>query len=325
MSNKYFVKIEKAYEDKGDWFVQGVATGTLEDREGQRMSKSVIETFAKAIPLPLTNNHAGGDISGDLGEVVYAEVLNTPTNDLFIKGKLDKDHPYVPYFVKQVQKGKQFAFSIEGIHAVKKTVWSENLKKFVDEFTDVTPTAISITTMPSYSPSFLEVVSKSVKTQPLDGDELKDSNLNIKNKEMEDKTTETVETVTEPEVISEAEVQTTETQPEQEVEVVETETAPEQTEEVATLTKSDEILSALTAISDRMTVMEKSFAEKLEGITKSMSEVDEIKKSMVTTQELVKSIPQLKKSIVARQIDAVQKSNEPQTFAQALVNAPIIG
>lgn len=316
MNNKYYVKIEKAYEENGDWFVQGVATGTLEDRDEERMSKAVVEKFAKSIPLPLTNSHPGGDIAGDIGEVVYAEVLDNPTSDLFIKGKLDKDHPTVPYFVKQVQKGKQFAFSIEGIQAKKTTAWSERLNKFVDEYTDVTPTGISITTMPSYSPSFLQVVAKSV------------NNLNITKTTMEDTKkeeiieTEAVETATETTTTLDTEVKTEETQPVEEVEAVEvTQTVEGEVEEVETVTKSEET-SLLKQIVDRMDAMEKSFSEKFDALSKSVEGVEELKKTAATTQELVKSMPQLKKSLVARQIE-VQKT-APTNFKEALLQAPIV-
>jgi hypothetical protein len=315
MNNKYYVKIEKAYEENGDWFVQGIASGTLEDRDEQRMSKAVVESFAKAIPLPLTNSHPGGDIAGEMGEVVYAEVMDTPTNDLFIKGKLDREHPNVPYFVKQVQKGKQFAFSIEGIHAKKQTVWSDNLQKFVDEYTEVTPTGISITTMPSYSPSFLEVVAKSANDK---------TNLDINTNKMEDNTTETVETVTETETILETEVKPVEAQPEVEAEPVETEPVAEEVTEVEQVTKSEEIMSILAKITERMEAMEKSMTERLDGITKSVEDVEGLKKSVETTQLLVKSMPQIKKSYVAKQQEAVKA--EPKNFAEALLmNAPVIG
>jgi len=54
---KYFLKIEKAYQDGGEWYVQGIASGTKEDRDRQRMTKGVLQAFVDALPLPLTDSH----------------------------------------------------------------------------------------------------------------------------------------------------------------------------------------------------------------------------------------------------------------------------
>lgn len=35
-NNKYYIKINKSYEEEGEWYLEGIATGTLEDRDGQR-------------------------------------------------------------------------------------------------------------------------------------------------------------------------------------------------------------------------------------------------------------------------------------------------
>lgn len=161
---KYFLKIEKAYEDSGEWYVQGVASGTKEDRDRQRMTKDVLQAFVDALPLPLTDSHPRpGEILGALGEVIFAEVKNDADNSLFIKARLDKEHPAVPYMIKQIQKGKKYAFSIEGNvpFGGVRTTWSEKLKAFIDEFVRIIPKAISITSEPSYFPSLLEVVTKS--------------------------------------------------------------------------------------------------------------------------------------------------------------------
>jgi len=171
---KYHVKIIKAYsDDKGDLYVNGIASGTLEDRDDERMNESVLNDFVDSIKknaMPLTDAHpTNGPILGQVGEVVDAEVMDDKANEgqksMFIKAKLDKDHPAVPYMVKQIQKGKKFAFSIEGTQPETRTVWSDKLKKMITEYTKVLPRAISITTEPSYTPSFLSVISKSYNQQ----------------------------------------------------------------------------------------------------------------------------------------------------------------
>lgn len=158
---KYFVQIEKAYEESGDWFVQGIASGTNEDLDDCRMNRSALEKFVNGLPLPLTDNHEKGEVLATLGEVVEAKLLED--DHLFIKARLDKEHPAVPYLVKKVGQGKKYAFSVEGLLKKAKTVYSETLGKFITEYLDIMPEAISITTRPAYAASFLEVVSKSYK------------------------------------------------------------------------------------------------------------------------------------------------------------------
>jgi len=158
---KYFVQIEKAYEESGDWFVQGIASGTSEDLDDCRFSRSALQKFVDGLPLPLTDNHEKGEVLANLGEVVEARLLED--DSLFIKARLDKEHPAVPYLVKKVGQGKKYAFSVEGLLKKAKTVYSEMLQKFITEYIDIQPEAISITTRPAYQPSFLEVVSKSYK------------------------------------------------------------------------------------------------------------------------------------------------------------------
>lgn len=211
---KYFIQIEKAYEESGDWFVQGVASGTSEDLDDCRMSKSALQKFVDGLPLPLTDNHEKGEVLANLGEVVEARLLED--DSLFIKARLDKEHPAVPYLVKKVGQGKKYAFSVEGLLKKAKTVYSEMLQKFITEYIDIQPEAISITTRPAYQPSFLEVVSKSYK-------KAQEDNI-IKEQEMKDveiKKEEQVEPVIE---------ETKSTEPEKSEEVVEVVEESEATE-----------------------------------------------------------------------------------------------
>lgn len=175
---KYFIDIQKAYTDAdGNAIIQGVASGTLEDKDGERVSLNVLEKFAEHInsySLPLTNGHQrGGAIDDDLGELNFAEVLyNHPTKNvhsLFVKGELDMDNPNSQYLVKAVKKGKHFAFSINGVDPLVKSVYSEKLDRMISEFVDVVPREVTVTTKPSYTPSFLEVLTKSHELQKAQG------------------------------------------------------------------------------------------------------------------------------------------------------------
>lgn len=226
---KYFVKVTKAFEDDGDWYVQGVATGTLEDRDEERMSVTVIKEFANALPMPLTDSHPRpGAIMGNLGEVVYAEVLDDDNNSLFIKAKLDKDNPAVPYMMKQIGEGKRYAFSIEGSMPKVQTVWSDRLKKMINEYIEIKPEAISITTEPSYIGSFLDVVSKSynkLMSKTFASNETLNNNLDINSieKSMKDskKATKPDEITSEVKPEAEMATETPDAQPEVETQKVE--------------------------------------------------------------------------------------------------------
>lgn len=180
---KYFVNISKAYKKGTKVYVEGVASGTLEDRDEERMSLQVLKDFISEIKtkgLPLTNSHPRtGDVIGEMGTVVDGEVRkNGDAYEMHIKAEVDMDNPAAPYMLKQIQRGKKFAFSIEGSGAKAKTVWSEKLKKMITEFVRIIPEAISITTQPSYSPSFLEVVSKSYDSKDIDANETSNDNEN---------------------------------------------------------------------------------------------------------------------------------------------------
>lgn len=161
---KFFMDVRKAYQDKGEWYLQGVASGLLEDGDDERVSINVLKKFVEAIPLPLIDAHdPSGSILAEIGEVVMAEILDDDDSSLFIKARLDKENPAVQYMVKKIQDGKKFAFSISGDEPIAKTVWSEKLNKFIDEIIEVVPTNISVTTRPSYKPSFAEVLAKALK------------------------------------------------------------------------------------------------------------------------------------------------------------------
>lgn len=169
MSN-YYVSLQKAYELDGSYIVQGIASGTLVDLESERMSLKVLKSFADKINLEgiaLTNGHQkGGAIDDELGVLNYAELLmNSPEEgqaSLFVKGVLDFDNPNCQYLVKAVNKGKKFAFSIEGLTIATQQAFDNAAGRVINTIKEAIPTAITITTKPSYAPSFLEVMAKSI-------------------------------------------------------------------------------------------------------------------------------------------------------------------
>lgn len=165
--SQYYLDIQNLTEDSNNFIVQGVATGTVWDEENERMSVQVLRKFAEKINkegMAITNGHQiGGAVDDDLGGLTFAEVLtDNPVQgqaSLFVKGYLDGDNPNNQYLHKKINKGKHFAFSIEadGIYNFLKSRTGERMKEFVD----AEPKIVTITTKPSYAPSFLEVIQKS--------------------------------------------------------------------------------------------------------------------------------------------------------------------
>ena len=281
MKNKKFaISIEKAYEENSEYFIQGVASGTLEDMEEERMSKDVLKNFVNTIntaalngrPMPITNGHAkGGPVGADLGEIMFAELKDDEANSMFVKARLDPSNPMVPYLMKKVNDGKHFAFSVEGTKPEIKKTWSEKLGKVINEYVSVVPKCISITSQPSYSPSFFEFVQKSYEFYT---DEEK-NNLIKSNVSMEEET-KVMEATAETPVMEEAIAE-----PAKVEEIVET-----KTEEVAEAVAEVAQESVIKSSDMEVTELAEEIAEAVEGdktdeVIESLEEaVEEAKESL---------------------------------------------
>jgi hypothetical protein len=180
--------------------------------------------------------------------------------------------------------------------------------------------------------------AKGEKTIAQSKDELIPSNLDITKTKMEDTKTDPVVETTETETVVEtqAEVETVETQPEvtavtEEV-VTETETVEEETKEVEEdeAQKSvKEMKDELSAVNEKIDALTKAFetiTSALEPLTKSVEKINDLEKSANETKELVKSMPQIKKSLVAKTVEAEEKVEKtPANFKEALLQkAPVI-
>lgn len=325
MNFKHFVKIEKAYEEDGSYYVQGVASGTLEDRDGERVNKSILESFVQKLPLPLTHNHPkNGDIDGEIGDVIEATIMDNANSDMFVKAKLDMEHPLSSLLVKQINKGKKIGFSIEGKRPMVKSVYSDKLGRNVNEYVSCEPVGISVTTQPSYIPSFVEVLAKSVAHQD---NEIIES-LNITQNNMDTKEAETVETTeTETTVTTKVDVETVETQPSKALEEVKTEeTKTEEVKEEVKVEKSasEADVKELNAKVDEVMTLLKSVVESQDKLMKSTETVDELKKSVETQSELVKSLPMARKSFIAKTAEVKPAAKTPENFKEALLQTPIL-
>jgi hypothetical protein len=318
-TSKYFVNLEKAFvTDKGKIIVQGIASGTLEDRDQERISVKVLQRYANAINksgLPLTNAHRkDGAVDNELGTLTFAEVVSHEdgTHDLFIKGELDADNPISHLIVKKVEKGKQLAFSIEGDGMVRK-VFSTRLNKMIDEFVDAVPKAITITTLPSYIPSFLEVLEKSYNLNKTNMDkDKKPEEPTVEDAEVKEKT-EATETSSEEKVEDESTNTEADATADAEETTEDSETVAAADSEEAETTEESEVKKSYDKRKESRDVTMVDLAksvkdanDRLEGLEgtvlksleKSMGEIHNVLKTFHDDIEALKEMPLQKKSKV---------------------------
>jgi hypothetical protein len=294
MDFKYFLKLQKVTNENGKTYLHGIASGTDIDRDGEKMSPSVIQKFVNEIKsngLPLTNSHPrAGDVLGDMGKVVDGSMLEDGKDSMFIKAEADLENPAMQYVLKQYSKGKKYGFSIEGSLGEDGVVatWDDKAQKVVREYVDIKPKAISITTEPSYMGSFMDVISKACDKQTkayTNLDNLKETDMKVKKNTEEVIATQpeaaTSENVVKPVVEAEAVV---EVKPE-EVPVVEAEVKGEPEAVVEVETKVEEKAEVVEAETDEVKeeaakVEPTTVKEVVEGVVgKSKEEVAEVKKA----------------------------------------------
>lgn len=169
-SAKFYVNIQKAAQEEGRSIIRGVASGTLLDKEGERVSLEVLNKFAEHINsygMVLSNGHQfnAAAVDDDLGDITKASVVTLGDNEyeMIIEAELDMDNPNSDYIVKKINKGKKLGFSIDAIKAVKAPVYDSSTQSYIYEYTDAIPQTISVTPRPAYEPSFIEVLNKSYK------------------------------------------------------------------------------------------------------------------------------------------------------------------
>lgn len=323
---KYFVKIEKAFEEEGEWYVEGVASGTKEDLEDGRMAKSALQKFVDGLPLPLTDNHAKGDVLAELGQVVEAKVMDN--DELFIKAKLDKENPAIPYFVKKVGEGKKFAFSVEGLLKKAKTVFSEKLDRFITEYIDIEPIAISITTQPAYEASFLQVVAKSYEDYQ---DNIK-KEQEMKEEKVVQNTEEVTEEISTTESTEQSEAAVEEKNDEKDVqpsqEVAE-EADSKQTEEVTTSEEAEEEAeesqeaSGVEQLQQQINDLNAAI-QRLSGEKPEAKVVEQVVPEKTVAEQAVSKILEKQNVIVKRLIDRVETLEKMPLQKKTKAKLPVI-
>lgn len=302
---KYFLKVQKS-EDGNPWVIRGVASGTDLDSSNEQMSLEVLYKFVdfiKETGMPLTHAHPKyGPIDGDLGVLYDAEVVARDGGyDLVVYAELDKDNNLNELMLKKIDEGKKFAMSIEGL--APKYTYEGGVKVY----TDMIPKSISITTEPSYYPSYIEVVQKSA-TQIED-------NLHITKLQMEEeKVQNEVSTETEQatqEAAAEATVDTAEAAPETDnaadATTSEAEAAAEGGEEAGEDTPAAEDLSEVVkSLKDEVQVLKSRLEDT--DTPKAVSSLLEVVKSLVEKQEktdqLIAQVPMVKRTLVKKSSEA---------------------
>lgn len=311
---KFFLSVAKSATKTKKILIEGIASGTLEDLDSERMSRQVLEQFASAIKsasLPLTDNHMQGSILTEVGTVVDAKVLDDSNNSLWVKAELDADHPATPVLIRKLEEGKKFAFSIEGLLARVEQVFSEKLGRYIKEYASIVPKAVSITSQPAYSPSFINIISKAYKkTMDLtESNQERINNLYITPTLMKEETKST-ETVEQTETVEIEEVAQPETEASTEVEQPTEPVLEEVEKEVEKSTSLEAMVKSLSvqvqALAERMNVqpiepvVEKSsdvIESKLDLIASKLGELENVHKSFHDEMEELKKLPLAKKSV----------------------------
>lgn len=307
-SFKFFAKIEKAYQENEKKYIQGIASGTLEDRDGERVSLSLLEKFVIAMPLHLTDAHAQDGVFKELGTVVKGEIKEEGgVYNLHIIAELDNNNVAAQQlWVNITEKGKKYGFSIEAQNPKWRIVFSELLGRDIREYYDAEPKAISVTTAPSYYPSVVEAIVKSMKKNGLDNTE---ENNNIKLEVTQE---------TAPETTSDKSVENISTESEK----VDQETTVDESQKKYETAKFDEILQKLDYLQQKLESQEeikKSYESSKNAL---LSKIDKLRSNLsaleLKYEELKKSfnsLPRPKKSIAAIIAKNFDDIDDPRLFS----------
>lgn len=168
-----------------DMWVGGRASGVNLDRDHERMAKSAIEAFKKAIDegmtlpdgshslIPLRNEHGKGwhDV---LGWIVKAEI--DESHDLWIEAKLNKNHSVARdlysnlHTPEEPSKPVRLGFSVGGFITKASMEWDAELGKRVRVIENVRLREVSVVGQPANPTAFVEALAKSLNLDALDGE-----------------------------------------------------------------------------------------------------------------------------------------------------------
>lgn len=172
--------------------IQGMASGTAVDREGERMSRSVIESFQRTIKegiildsgewsyVPLVNEHR----KNGLGEPQWDQILGHLVDawvdeewNLWIEAELDPVNPAANMLYEKLTrdpeegKPKTLGLSIGGIVIDAAMEWDEELQRSINTYLAVALRECTVTSAPAFPTRYMAALYKSVNWEKVQRNE----------------------------------------------------------------------------------------------------------------------------------------------------------
>lgn len=152
--------------DSTEWVIEGVASTTNIDHDGERMTDSALKGMADIInekSVPLRVEHQKGD-EGVIGDVYQASI--DARGKLIIKARLNKASNVAKMLYEGLKSGAKMGLSVGGqvVSAVREL--AESAGKYVKTFYKVLLSEVSVTPRPSNFDAWL--FSKSITTKDED-------------------------------------------------------------------------------------------------------------------------------------------------------------
>ena len=206
--------IKKSYEridsdGESHMYIQGLASGVGLDHHGERMAKSAIQAFAKAVSdgtylpngdlslIPLRSGHRK-EWDDILGYVTKAEIDDD--YNLWIEAELDDSSSTARDLFKKLQRpprsGRplQLGLSVGGKIKKANYVWDETVKSRVKTIEDVLLREISVVGSPAYPTAYVEALEKSINWDDISEDKTQESQMTKTDVKEQDEATQTVVT-----------------------------------------------------------------------------------------------------------------------------------
>lgn len=185
--------------------IQGRASGTKLDRQGERMSAAAVAGMQKAIEtgiiqedgqyslVPLVSNHRvhfDGIPEWDAGLGWLTKAWVDEQGDLWVEAELDADNPDAHMLFRKLTRdpvqGKpvRLGLSIGGRVVNADVEWDDMLQEYVPVYYQIALEETSVTSRPAYPTEYLTAIGKSVdwtrvqrrhQEEPMNEDEQKDA------------------------------------------------------------------------------------------------------------------------------------------------------
>lgn len=158
------VKDKKGNEVK-ERYVEGVASGTEQDKHGDKMSPAAIDSMAKSLKQHVVNlnNEHDTSWSGEIGDITKLEISND--SDLIMEAKLNKMSSASDLWYALTEQNKKLGLSIGGYvkdyEMVKEGKGDD--KKWIRLYKEIDLDHIAVTSRPAYPKAWVSVISKSIE------------------------------------------------------------------------------------------------------------------------------------------------------------------